>query len=134
MATKKTTKPKTDDYTREDEVSKMLHCPITEKEKAKAASRLAECIETGKALEEERKATMKDYTARKERLIEQIGILSRSVKSGEELRPVPCTLTLNFSKQTADLVRNDTGKLVESRPLTPEEIEDGATAILPFPD
>lgn len=88
---------------------------------AKAAEELASTLQELEGIEIEKKAVMKDYNSQIDNKKKRIHRLMTHVKNGVEYRPVECDLQFHIKKVLAILVRNDTGEIIEERPMTEEE-------------
>jgi hypothetical protein len=91
------------------------------------ANRQAE-IEEYQADEKNRAAFAKKTIAR---MTSDALELRRCVLGGEEYRPVECFLEADTSRKTINTIREDTGKVVASRPMTDSEVMEYAQEILP---
>jgi len=102
-------------------VMRKLKCKLTEIEVTQRGEKLA--AKLGEKAELERE--MKDEQARRKLVIaevtKEIGQLAVEVHERAAERPVRCTWSKDSTRVWAELVRDDTGEIVESRPLTPEE-------------
>lgn len=81
---------------------------------ARANTTLADWIEESKAEARARKEVQKGYEVDRDRLTD-------IVRSGEEDRGVECEVVADWATGEATIIRRDTGKIVERRPLTEAE-------------
>jgi hypothetical protein len=99
-----------------------LSVKLSEKDKAIRAGQLAEAVESLDAIASAKKAAMAEFTARGKAMSERIYKLSREIRDGITTQPVECERRLNHTKGTSQLVRMDTGEIIETeRPMTTEE-------------
>lgn len=98
-----------------------VKCKLTVDAKAEAAMQLAEAYTTLESLAIEKKTAMTEFKQRKEKIEEQVHVLSLKVKSGFEPRDIKCELQLNYTKLRATLIRLDTHDIVEERDMTADE-------------
>jgi hypothetical protein len=98
-----------------------LPCALTRSEVEERADKLARLVKDRDAIDAERKQVARDYKTRMDDLSKEIGQLSEQVRSKREWRDVECTKERNEERGTVDFVRVDTGEVVESRALHPDE-------------
>ena len=72
-------------------------------------------------LEQDKKAEAAEFTATIRRLEQEIGELSYKIEQGCEERPADCRVHMDYNSGTVAYFREDTGELVTSRSMTPEE-------------
>jgi hypothetical protein len=75
-------------------------------------------------LMESKKAAAADFKAKIDLCGESLSKLSRAIETGEEDRDVECEWNKDFVRKVADLVRMDTGEVVETRPLDADELQE----------
>jgi len=110
----------------------ILACVMTETEVQQEQAHLLRTMQDGDDLEMQRKAVASDFRARKEKLEEILMECRKKLRSGLVMRAIPCTLHMNFSKLTVTEVRDDTGEVVNERPMQQNERNLlNATAPLP---
>jgi len=66
-------------------------------------------------------AAKEDHKARTKRLEEDITLLHGALETGTESRGVECEHVINEELTRVELIRSDSGEIVDYRPLTPEE-------------
>ena len=98
-----------------------LRCVLTDAERIAAGRKLAEKCAELQRTEEERKSVASEYKARLDRMTAERNELADKVTSGEEVRRVACELVLDYDKLTAQCIREDTGEIIEERPLSEAE-------------
>jgi hypothetical protein len=108
------------------EKTMLVPVAITEAEFVKRAAELAQIDPDLGALENRKKAVMKELEARKAELISTRSRLSQVVKSRTEPREVTVQGWANFKDGVYEEIRLDTGKVIEgsTRPLNPEERQE----------
>jgi len=108
-----------------------LPVPLTDDEIAQKsieyANRQSE-IETFQSAQKELAATAKKTVAR---MTSDALELRRCALTGEEYRPVDCYLEADTSRKVINTIRNDTGKVVASRPMSDSEAMEYAQVELP---
>jgi hypothetical protein len=119
------------DLIRESKEPHILPIPIDKEYRQKAAEEFADKLQAIKDIDAEKKAAAADFKARTEKITEEMNELSQIIRSGKIHRSVPCTLTLNFSTLMATVRRDDTGEIVNERPMTPTEKNSDPTQLLP---
>lgn len=105
-----------------------MPCVLTRDEKAVKSDELVKRLEEKDGLEERKKSAADDF----KRLITakdcEVRKLAREISTGIEYREVECEEILSFGRNQVDLIRKDTGEIVTSRTMRPEE-RQGALAI-----
>ena len=94
---------------------------LSDKDKSLRAEWLADAVRALESLELEKKAVVGDFKSRMDAQKELIHKFSAQIKDGVEMCLVDCELNLNYSKLSAILIRLDTKKTIEERPMTEEE-------------
>ena len=79
-------------------------------------------------MEEQRKRDMKRLNEEVKSLELEAEHLARDLKEGQEDREVQCIEKLNYTKGTKDIVRTDTGEVVETHPIDAPLFKKGKTA------
>lgn len=95
--------------------------PLGEQGKAEVANKLAAAIQQLESIEGQKKAADAGFNGQMKSIQQQIHTLSYKVINNEEMRSIVCDLQLNYTKQTATLIRTDTNEVVQERPMTDEE-------------
>jgi hypothetical protein len=107
---------------------KQLPVKMTDAEKLVKNQQLVKELENKQLLELEKKAFAEKHKAKVSEVDEAISKLAQECRSGKEERPVECVEVPRYTDNMVDIVRDDTGDVVFSRPTTPEERQNG----LPF--
>lgn len=95
-------------------------------EEYRATSRnLAQHIEELARTQDEKKATVGGFTQRIESLNSTIAELTSVVSSGKRWMAVECIETNNYDTGYVEMIRIDTGEVVESRPMGLEDRQAG---------
>ncbi len=102
-------------------ITRELAVELTETEKTAKGQSIARTLEHIDELEQEKKDRTRDLAniIKGERLVAKK--LARQLREGKEIRPVECTEDLDFRIGVAHLKRNDTGEVIETRPLRVDE-------------
>ena len=104
--------------------TKKLPVMLTEDEMRERGEALAESVETTAALTEEKKANDAEINGKIKTSKEITRKLSRIIASKTEDREVECEITKDFERGVVTLHRCDTGEVVETRPMTPDERQE----------
>ena len=94
---------------------------LTTSEKVDFGHRLAVLHHEYSDVELNKKAAADRFKEELEALDGRIGYLSRVVRNGEEHRDVECRWRYLFETSTKELIRMDTGEIVETVAITAEE-------------
>ena len=103
--------------------TEMLPCVLTADEAASRAQELATLV---RKIEEEESAAKAAAAAARDSLKEMdsdLRRLARVVREGREDRQVEVRASRNLTTGTFEVVRLDTGVVIRTRPLTPEELQ-----------
>ena len=88
------------------------------------AERLANIHPEKLALQEEAKSSAARFKGRLEELEAEGAQLSQAIRSRMENRLVECVESPSPSRGVVDLVRKDTGEVIDTRPMTLDERQD----------
>lgn len=75
-------------------------------------------------LAEDKKAAASKFKSKIEECAAEITKLSSAVNTGYEDQEIGCSWRLDYQRKCAELFRDDTGEIVQSRPLTREELQE----------
>jgi len=75
------------------------------------------------AVESARKAAMTHAKSEEEKLEAEMKLLAEAIRTGKEYRDVEVREMRNDMALSMDTVRQDTGEVIEQRPLGPEELQ-----------
>ena len=106
------------------EYIKDLPCKMTDEERLLKGTALAAAIQEDNDLEDEKKAFAEKLKTRQRLIDERVQTLKHEVKTGLEVRPVPCFESRRYGERMVDLVRRDTHEVVFSRPMRPDEMQE----------
>ncbi len=87
----------------------------------KVSKDLANAVESLELVKLAKKRAMAEYTAKAQTFAQEIQELSRCIRSGYFLREVVCEKRINLGLLTVTVTRQDTGEIVEERPMNTEE-------------
>lgn len=101
--------------------SRHLPVKLTQREVLTKSKIAAKGMHELKSLEDDKAEVTKDYAEKIKKKRRDLDTLASEVHTGTEVRPVECDLMPRWSEHMMDLVRPDTGEVVESRPMTHSE-------------
>jgi hypothetical protein len=104
-------------------IKKDLPCKLSREETLTLSKELAKLQEDGVGLAERKKDVVADFNSRLESVKAESLRLSRMINNGYEYREVECSWSLDLKEGTKDLVRHDTGEIVQTKRLTEEDRE-----------
>lgn len=107
-----------------------LPCHLSAHEKLLKSESLAERLKDVHTVDAERKEAMADFKQRADELEKQVDKLALEVRTGREYRQVECFESASYSDSKVDIVRKDTGEVVRSRAMHPNERQEK----MPFVD
>jgi hypothetical protein len=102
-------------------VTKPLPCHLTDEEVLKYGREVARATTERDRIASEAKSVAKDYASKVAEQNAIVGKLSPRIHSGIETRDVQCVQETNWTKLTVKITREDTGEIVECRPMREEE-------------
>ena len=100
---------------------RQLLCKLTEPEMLARGDEMAECENTIAVLKDKRRG----LNGKIADLAERRGKLAKVIDSGSEERAVDCVWIDDIKQNCKDLVRQDTGEKVDTRPLTAADLQTG---------
>jgi hypothetical protein len=104
------------------EYTELLRCDFTPDEWAESARQLATATRLRSELEQEKKEIDSQYKAKIEEQIGRASKLAALLGAGYEMRNVPCEIIVDKPEPgQATIVRQDTGEIVRTRPMTDME-------------
>ncbi len=106
-----------------------LPCKLNHDEVHAYGKKLASVEEDVRREEGDQKQQKEDMKARLGALESLRSSLAMKVRREEEFREVECRWSANDALRTAELMRGDTGEIVETRSLTVEEMQPKLPAI-----
>lgn len=104
-----------------------LQVELKQWELAEAAERLAKLDGRLCATQDDKKAAAKRYKTLEDGIIEEMHNCAERIRMGE-MRTVDVTITLDYRLGLRIKTRDDTGEIIEERPLTGEERQQDWTA------
>lgn len=102
-------------------INRFLPVPLTTPEKVDYGRNLAHLHQEYAALEIEKKHVADTFKDRLEGLDGRISALAVVVRNGEEVRDVECHWRYLFESNTKELIRMDTGEIVETTAISASE-------------
>jgi hypothetical protein len=132
MATKKSSKPakKSDKATSEDSgraktqgFTQNLVCVLTREEREQYSIDMANKLGERDHLEAEFDGVKKAWKGKLEDVDLAVSALSSKVRENRELRVVRCKRLLDYETKTVTEIRQDTGEVMDSRPMSDAELQ-----------
>jgi len=102
-------------------IEKFLPVKLTERDKVSKAMESADATARLQELESEKKQIMSMHNEKVAEANATVSKVSSILRAGYEPKQVKCVKTTDYKKQLVTVVRLDTGKQVEKRPLNQEE-------------
>lgn len=87
----------------------------------KVSKDLANAVESFEIINSAKKTAVAEYGAKAKAVALDIQELSRCIRSGYFLREVACEKRIDFGMLTVTVTRQDTGEIIEERPMNTEE-------------
>jgi DNA gyrase/topoisomerase IV subunit A len=100
-----------------------LRCRLTDTERQDRVKELLDLNDKLEELDEELKAAKDEIKSRKSEVEVRLKQLRGTLRSGEEEREVRCTTSPDWDTRKMVTVRDDTGTVLESRPMTESELQ-----------
>lgn len=101
-----------------------LPCALSEAEKALRADELAREVKRHGEIELAKKAAAEAHAKELKESDRRIGELAEQVRTGVEPREVECQEVVRFARNLVETIRLDTGEVVSSRAMRPEERQE----------
>lgn len=102
-------------------ITRKLTCILTEDDVLDRGRQLAQTEYDLAAIEREKKAANDEFKKQLDATSGKIVNLSRAIKNGEEERDVVCVVNDNWGNYKKEVVRTDTGEMIESYDMTEAE-------------
>jgi hypothetical protein len=103
-------------------VTRKVPYRLTEEERLLRSDELAIATREMYEAEAHRKAVAKELKGKVDELQEKVKELSAIVEEKTELRPTECQWARDDGRKTMVLLRVDTGEVIETRPMTEDEL------------
>jgi hypothetical protein len=101
--------------------TRTLRCRLTERELLERGHRLASLHAEISSLEDARRSSASEYKSQIDLAEAQLSAIAREVRSGAQERQVEVRREKDFDRNVEEVIRLDTGEVVETRALTPQE-------------
>ena len=101
-----------------------LPVALSEAELVERAKILGDLVVEITRKEEEKRATSKSLQKSIDVLKERQTELAMICVAGEELREIECEIAQNYKNDVVDVIRIDTGEVIESRPMRDSDRQD----------
>lgn len=101
-----------------------LACPLTERELLERGARLADLHHDLADLENAKKDTAAAFKARIETIESEAQGLARQIRGRAEYRDVEVKREKDFARNVEEVIRLDSGEVVATRALTPQERQE----------
>jgi hypothetical protein len=115
-------------------VIRKLPIHLTDDERNTKARHAASLLHEKALLEEQKRETVADYADRIKVLSAEITAASAAARTGIEEREVEVSPRPNNDRLVVEFYRDDTGDLVETRPMTEDEVRVARQQNLPLRD
>ena len=106
---------------RTEPFDKELPCALTIQEHHLKSKALAESLHQRAQIKLEQELANTEFKSRLKAVGEQVELLAREVRTGNEYRQVQCFDRPDWSDGMVETIRTDTGEPVARRPMLPEE-------------
>jgi hypothetical protein len=109
--------------TRREKATEILPVRLTPVELAARADELANLLQKRDQVDEEKSAANSRFKMQFDEIDTRMSALGRELRDKEVPREVEVTRTMNYSEKIVETVRNDTGELVRTRSMSPDELQ-----------
>ena len=99
----------------------LLKCELSQDELLQCGDELAGALDNLRQAQEEKESVVKDFKAKEAMCEAEITTKQLLVRNKYEYRQTDCKLILDYTKQSATLIRLDTEGIVNERQLSEEE-------------
>jgi len=104
---------------------------LTTEEIARAADEMAACVARAEALETRKREFMSETKVQTDAIDGTLRRLAKMIRTRSEDREIECRVIYDEIRFCVDTVRDDSGELIETRPMTESEIADAKQQKLP---
>lgn len=104
--------------------TEFLKCILTEEEKRERAEKMALLVSQINDSEAQLKSVQTQIKSEIAKCEADMATCSEQYRSGYEMRRVECEEEHDFIERTVTLIRQDTGEIVKTRVMTPEERQE----------
>jgi len=101
-----------------------LPCTLTFEERERKGRELADLCAEADRLEGDKKSAAESFKAKQSTVDAKRREVHLIIRQGFESREVQCRRIMSYEAKRLDIVREDTGEVVSSRPLNPTEIRE----------
>ena len=101
----------------------ILSCPLGKDELLERGAKLADAMRSRTLMEEKKKAAAAEYKASIDALEMDAALLASEIRTKSEQRPVEVKHDIDYKDGVDRLIRLDTGEIVETRKLRPDEMQ-----------
>ncbi|NMW21414.1 MAG: hypothetical protein HKK67_07240 [Chlorobiaceae bacterium] len=101
-----------------------VKCHLTEEENIDKGRELADHVQIIESLQEEKRALAAAAKTKIDSHNLEAITLSLALRNGYEYRTLECRMVKNYTQRTVDIVRLDTGELVQTRPMEMGEAQE----------
>lgn len=108
----------------EEYILRNLPVKLTQEEVKERGAQHADALISYEKVEEEKRASAADYASQLKTLRANMKRFAEAVKTHEESRAVKCLWQPNFIKKKMELIRQDTGEVVERRDMAESERQE----------
>jgi len=115
-------------------VIRKLPIHLTDDERNTRARHAASLLHERALIEEQKRETVADFADRIKELTAEINAASTAARTGIEEREVEVSPKPNNERFVMEFYRDDTGDLVETRPMTEDEVRVARQQVMPFRD
>lgn len=99
----------------------LLKCDLTQEELLQYGEELATVLDNLRRLQDEKESVVKEFKAREAAFDAEIVVKQLLVRNKYEYCQIDCTLTLDYTDQSAVLIRQDTNETIKERKMTEDE-------------
>ncbi len=103
--------------------TRRLPCKLTDQERQFKGDQLVQKMHAMEEAEDLFEVIRDSHKTRMKEFEKEISVLSRVIRERSEERDVEITENKDYESKTAQTVRLDTGEVVDTRPLTPQELQ-----------
>lgn len=100
-----------------------LKCELSESEVLMAGENMANAERNVTELQNELTAMKKQFNGRIEEQVAALGRYANLVRDKFEYRSTDCEMVFDYKQATVTTTRTDTGDMIESRPMTEDELQ-----------
>lgn len=98
---------------------------LTLEERLQAGEEMAQALSRAEQAEKDMEALKKSHKGIIDEALAEVSMQGKLLREGKKIVPVACSIVKNYRRGDIRTIRNDTGEMVNERPMTASERQAG---------